>query len=201
VSARCAGAAIAAAAGLSVLLAACGGSSGNHVAQLGSSTTKTQSTPPSTGPTQRKARASALAFARCMRSHGLRNFPDPNGQGNFPPLTQQALGVSKQKSLAVQHVCERLLSGGSTAAPQHARQKLAFGVKVAECLRARLSHLPRPDPAGAAEPAARNRPELPAVPGGRDGLRAKGTEGARPPARLVVVEREPARSGCPYEHR
>jgi hypothetical protein len=118
------------------------------VAQLGSSTAKTQSTPTSTtpvGPAQRKQRASALAFARCMRAHGLRNFPDPNGQGNFPPLTQQALGVSKQKSLAVQHVCERLLSGGGTATPRQARQKLAFGVKVAECLRSH-GYTTFPDP-------------------------------------------------------
>jgi hypothetical protein len=24
-----------------------------------------------------------LAFARCVRNHGIRNFPDPNGQGDF----------------------------------------------------------------------------------------------------------------------
>jgi hypothetical protein len=128
-----------AATALSLLVAACGGSSGKHVAQLGSSMTETRSNPPSTtpsAPAQRKQRLAELAFSRCMRSHGLRNFPDPNGQGAFPPLTQQALGVPKQTSLKVQDVCEHLLSGGGTATPEQARQKLAFGVKVAECLRA-----------------------------------------------------------------
>ena len=137
-AARC-GSALIVATALSVFASACGGSSGSSVAQLGSSTAKTQASPPAstpTGPAQRKARASALAFSRCMRAHGLPNFPDPNGQGTFPPLTQQALGVPKQKSLAVQQVCEHLLSGGGSATPQQARQKLAFGVKVAECLRA-----------------------------------------------------------------
>jgi hypothetical protein len=132
------GSALIAASALSLLVSACGGSSGSHVAQLGSSPTKTRSNPSSTtptGPARRKQRLAELAFSRCMRAHGLRNFPDPNAQGMFPPLNQQALGVPKQQSLAVQNVCERLLSGGGSATPQQVRQKLAFGVKVALCLR------------------------------------------------------------------
>ena len=72
-----------------------------------------------------------------MRAHGVPDFPDPDSQGTFPPLTQQALGVSKQTSLAAQQACEHLLSrGGSTATPQQRQQKFAFGLKVARCLRA-----------------------------------------------------------------
>jgi hypothetical protein len=49
---------------------------------------------------------------------------------------QQALGVSKQTSLTAQQVCKHLLSGGGSATPQQRQQKIAFGVKVAQCLRA-----------------------------------------------------------------
>jgi hypothetical protein len=72
-----------------------------------------------------------------MRSHGVPNFPDPDSQGDFPPLTQQALGVPKQTSLAAQQACARLLSSsGSPATPHERRQKAAFALKVAQCLRA-----------------------------------------------------------------
>lgn len=40
--------------------------------------------PPPLTPAQVAQRAKAmLAFAKCMRSHGVPNFPDPNGQGEF----------------------------------------------------------------------------------------------------------------------
>ena len=71
-----------------------------------------------------------------MRSHGVPSFPDPDSQGNFPPLDQGALGVSKQASLEAQGSCKHLLSkGGTSGTPQQRQQKLAFGLKVAQCLR------------------------------------------------------------------
>jgi hypothetical protein len=74
----------------------------------------------------------ALAFARCMRSHGVPNFPDPNPQGGFPSFST---GVSKQASSAADAACRHLQPGGGAATPQQRQQKLEFGVKVAECLR------------------------------------------------------------------
>jgi hypothetical protein len=82
-----------------------------------------------------------------MRAHGVRNFPDPDGQGNFSPLSQQALGVPKQASLTAQQACKDLLSSGGGAMPQQRQQKLAFGVKVAQCLRAH-GYPNFPDPTG-----------------------------------------------------
>jgi hypothetical protein len=42
--------------------------------------------PPKLTPAQQAARATAMArFAACMRSHGVPNFPDPNGSGFFTP--------------------------------------------------------------------------------------------------------------------
>lgn len=37
-----------------------------------------------------------LAFVRCLRSHGLSNFPDPNAQGQLSPGTLSAAGVDLQ---------------------------------------------------------------------------------------------------------
>jgi hypothetical protein len=30
-----------------------------------------------------------VAFARCMRKHGVTNYPDPDGQGHFPASERQ----------------------------------------------------------------------------------------------------------------
>jgi hypothetical protein len=89
-----------------------------------------------------------LVFSRCVREHGVPNFPDPDSNGNLPALTQQDLGVSKQTSLAAQHACESVLSRGrSTGTAQQRQQKLAFGLKVAQCLRAH-GYATFPDPTG-----------------------------------------------------
>jgi hypothetical protein len=49
--------------------------------------------PQQTAQQTRTRLADGLSFANCVRAHGVANFPDPNRQGNFPPLTQQAGGV------------------------------------------------------------------------------------------------------------
>ena len=85
----------------------------------------------------------AVAFARCMRAHGVPSFPDPDPQGNFPSFST---GVSKQVSSAANDACTHLLSSGGTATPVERQQKLDFGVKVAECLRAH-GYPNFPDPA------------------------------------------------------
>jgi hypothetical protein len=116
-------------AGLALSAAACGGSPGSQVAQLGSTRTTVQRGPSSA----KSAAGSALAFSRCMRSHGVPSFPDSDAQGNFPPFHT---GVSKQVSVAADNACRHLLSrGGSTGTPQQRREKLLFALKVAQCLR------------------------------------------------------------------
>jgi hypothetical protein len=69
-----------------------------------------------------------------MRSHGVQSFPDPDPQGGFPPFDG---GVSKQTSAAANEACKRLLasSGGGGTGTQGDRQKLAFALTVARCMR------------------------------------------------------------------
>lgn len=46
---------------------------------------------------QRRAKQQALlAFAQCLRSHGLPNFPDPTAQGDITPAMLQAAGIDLQ---------------------------------------------------------------------------------------------------------
>ncbi|HEY2202567.1 MAG TPA: hypothetical protein VGH56_11810 [Solirubrobacteraceae bacterium] len=61
---------------------------------------------------QSKTVQEALAFARCMRSHGVRNWPDPNNSGVFAKKTPQQLGVSSTVFQAAQNVCQHLLPNG-----------------------------------------------------------------------------------------
>ena len=42
---------------------------------------------------QRQERAGLLAFARCMRRHGLTRFPDPDSQGEVTPQMATAAGI------------------------------------------------------------------------------------------------------------
>jgi hypothetical protein len=109
----------AAASCLTLLAAACGGGSPR---------------PPSATSAQSAQLNAALAFSRCMRSHGVPNFPDPDSQGDFPPFHSS---VSKQASVAAEDACKHLLSrGGSTGTPEQRQQKFTFALKVARCLRA-----------------------------------------------------------------
>ena len=74
----------------------------------------------------------ALAYARCMRSHGVPDFPDPDSSGNFN-LDNDS--VSSQETAANQ-VCNHLLNVGTqlnAAQTQHALSQL---VKYAQCMRA-----------------------------------------------------------------
>jgi hypothetical protein len=108
-------AAVIATAALALLAAACGASS--------------------TSSPQSADEHAALGFSRCMRSHGVSNFPDPDAQGNFPPFQT---GVSKQTSTAANDVCKHLLpsgGGGGGAGTRGDQQKLAFALKVARCMR------------------------------------------------------------------
>lgn len=130
--------------GLALLAASCGGSPTSHVAELGSTTSAAQSSPASTSSAR-----SALAFSRCMRSHGVPNFPDPDAQGNFRPFDT---GVAKQTSAAANDTCKNLLPNGGSgggAGTSGDKQKLAFALKAARCMR-RHGYPSYPDPPNAA---------------------------------------------------
>ena len=85
------------------------------MAQLGSTTTTPSST--SSGSSAASTQDDALAFARCMRSHGVPNYPDPTGSGLVKESLQQ-LGVSSSRFQSASSDCNHLLpNGGQRAEP------------------------------------------------------------------------------------
>src|ERR1700722_13524182 len=56
--------------------------------------------------------AQLLAFVRCVRSHGVANYPDPTSSGKLPTATPQQLGVSSSQDRAAENACQHLLPNG-----------------------------------------------------------------------------------------
>lgn len=82
-------AAVVAGTGLSLLAAACGGGSTPGVAASAGTTTIQYGT--------HGASAAALTFARCMRSHGVSHWPDPQSDGSFDKAELRNLGITPSR--------------------------------------------------------------------------------------------------------
>jgi hypothetical protein len=74
----------------------------------------------------------ALAYARCVRSHGVPNFPDPNADGTFPKANIPA--GSGQKITSANRTCGHLLPARGTGYVVTAKDKQDY-VKAAACMR------------------------------------------------------------------
>jgi hypothetical protein len=61
------------------------------------------------------ATLSAVGYSRCMRSHGVLNFPDPDSSGTLPKADPTQLGVSGAQLQASRRACRHVLpvSGGA----------------------------------------------------------------------------------------
>ena len=143
-----------------VLVAGCGGGSGNPpVAAVSSTTTSSSSAAssgaandstsstttggaaPSSDPSSPGAlEADELAYSRCMRAHGVPDFPDPSADGGFRVPVGSGASTSSPTVKAAQTKCTKLLPGGglpgrpgSGSAPS--TQTLAHWVTVARCMR------------------------------------------------------------------
>jgi hypothetical protein len=137
--------AIMATAVVALLAGGCGGTPGGHVAQLGPTTTnRTSSSETSAASAQR----SALAFALCMRSHGVPGWPDPNSYGGFDKskLTQQQLGGEGGARVhAAQVACQHLLPT-SSASQQQTQRIVAQALRFSRCMRNHgITNFPDPD--------------------------------------------------------
>jgi hypothetical protein len=131
---------IVAAAAFSLLAAGCGGGSATTAA---TTTTATQN--------------GALAYARCMRSHGVRNFPDPtaSGRADKEAAVSALQEVGNSQAQAAQTDCIHVNGGGpgtgqSAAQSQpHTAAMLAF----ARCLRSHgFPNVPDPTSSGQLTP-------------------------------------------------
>lgn len=92
----------------------------------------------------------AIAYAQCMRTNGVREWPDPDSSGVFDKtkLTLQQLGVAASQLQSAQNACRHLLpNGGNGPSQAQLRQVKAQALAFSRCVR---SHgVPSfPDPGG-----------------------------------------------------
>ena len=115
-----AAAVITATAGMALLAAACG------------------SSPSSTNAGRSPKAASWVAYAQCVRAHGVPNFPDPDSSGQIPKETGQQLGVSDSVLASATQACANLNPANQLLMnPAEERQAMSDGLKISQCLRAR----------------------------------------------------------------
>jgi hypothetical protein len=146
----------AALAGLSLSASGCGGSSSPSVANLGrttpnsagspaSSSSGAFSLPPGSGigssiSTSLGTGAAGVAFTACMRSHGVPNFPDPDGRGTITITVSASLNPSSPAFRRALAACRHLIPSGSEAGhhlSQAQQQQLrARALAFATCMRA-----------------------------------------------------------------
>lgn len=120
-------------AGVALLAAACGGSSPSSSTPAGGSTDYQK----------------AVAYAQCMRSHGVPSYPDPDSQGQFPPVQLGRNGVSQQAVQSAQNDCRHLQPGGGAGTAQQQQAKLTQALDFARCMRAHgVPDFPDPTAAG-----------------------------------------------------
>ena len=101
------------------VLGGCGG---------GSSSPTTAATAARTTTTQR---ARLVAFAQCLRTHGVPHFPDPDAKGEF----QFGIDVSATVWNRANDACRALKPPG-TFSTQRNRQQQSAGLTFARCMRA-----------------------------------------------------------------
>jgi len=88
-----------------------------------------------------------LAYSRCVRAHGVPNFPDPNSSGGFSKTTLQQLAAGNSQYQTATETCAHLLpaSGGPTLA--ELRQGWTGMANFARCMRSHgVTNWPDPTP-------------------------------------------------------
>lgn len=141
---------------LGVLVAGCGGNSpANGVASLSSQASKTSTTSSTAGGSGGGSDSSAspdgqaVAYAACVRAHGVPNFPDPKVSTNGNEV-KVAIGINPSISSnphfkSAQEACRKLLPGGPGSQPAVSPAEQAQYLKAAACIRAHgLPNFPDP---------------------------------------------------------
>ncbi len=104
-----------------VLVAGCGGSSTSPMG--GASTASAAS-----------AVESGVAFSRCIRSHGVPNFPDPKVSGHTVRMGSPSI-VQSPAFQSAAHSCQRLLPKGPPSSGPPSSQAQARMLNVSACMR------------------------------------------------------------------
>jgi hypothetical protein len=131
--------------GLAIVVGGCGGAHGPAAAKSGSE----------------RASVALLGYARCMRGHGVPDFPDPSPAGQIAVSGRGDLNPAAPTLRAANRACRGLLAGGVQGSTP-SDQKLAAEVRWARCLRAHgVAGFPDPSSDGAID-SGRFDPDAPA---------------------------------------
>jgi hypothetical protein len=63
------------------------------------------------GQGQAQRAAQALRFSKCMRAHGVPNYPDPNSSGNFHISRSSGINPQSPTFQSAQRVCQSIMPG------------------------------------------------------------------------------------------
>lgn len=122
---------------VSCLVAACGSSSpGPKSARVGGAS--------GTGSGESKQYVDAVKFSRCMRAHGVSQFPDPSNPVGWSSAAIDALNASSPAFNSATKTCDSLLPNEGQPTSADFEQTVVSGVKVAKCMRAHGIDMPDP---------------------------------------------------------
>jgi hypothetical protein len=127
---------------VAMLVAGCGGGGATPgVATLSTTTTKSSSKSNSSSAAGETQATGLLAYAACMRSHGITGFPDPTSGGAIPKggVVSALKGAGNSQAEAAQSACSHLLPAGASLSG-HPRatvtaQQQQFYLAAAACMR------------------------------------------------------------------
>ena len=86
-----------------------------------------------------------LAFSRCMRSHGVSDFPDPSPGGGIHLSQGSGINPSSPSFKSAQANCHKLLPGGGPTSGHPSAQAKAQMLEISQCMRQRgVSDFPDP---------------------------------------------------------
>ncbi len=105
-----------------VLMAGCGGSAGSATGGV------------STSASAASAVESGVAFSRCIRSHGVPNFPDPKVSGQTVRMGS-ASTVQSPAFQSAAHSCQRLLPKGPPSSEPPSSHVQSRMLNVSACMR------------------------------------------------------------------
>ena len=103
------------------------------------------------GPAHGSARQSELAFSRCMRAHGISDFPDPSSQGGIALNGGPGSDLNPSSPLfkAANSACKPLLPPQKALSPAQQAAARAQALRYARCMRAHgISDFPDPNAQG-----------------------------------------------------
>jgi hypothetical protein len=129
--------------GIAMFASACASSSPSPgvAANGASSAAPTTSNSASGGSAVQKA----LAYASCMRSHGVTNFPDPNSKGTFQITSGQGINIQSSQYEGAARACQSLApTRGGTP-----EQNRSAALKFSSCMRSHgVTNFPDPNANG-----------------------------------------------------